>query len=301
MYPLDRRRIASHIYELLHSLRRTAILLCVSHSTVSRWIAQPHKIPYKKRDSPKTYVLSTCLRSVVANNPFLSLRNIQLIIYQTTQCSVSYQLIRTVLKSIGISKKKARFHGRPERVIRHTHDFLSKRDALSQEGRSFVSVDETSFGRNGTPVYGYAPRSSPLFVKQKPPRTTTTSVLTAVKQNGKPVLSKKIGSFDSISFVDALKSFSFERGTVVLLDNVAFHHSRVVKQYARECDIHLLYVPAYSPWYNPVEGVFSVVKRHYRIHNSIEDAFDAITHRHVKAFFDKSFSLQNSPEFVEIS
>ena len=52
--------------------------------------------------------------------------------------------------------------------------------------------------------------------------------------------------------------FNLQPDTVVLIDNVAFHHSKIVKQYARDRNIHLLYVPPYSPWFNPVEGVFSI-------------------------------------------
>lgn len=48
MYPLERRNIALHIYSILNSLRKTAILCQVSHSTISRWIHCPHKKQYTK-------------------------------------------------------------------------------------------------------------------------------------------------------------------------------------------------------------------------------------------------------------
>ena len=35
-YPLDRRNLALHIYSLFQSLRKTALILNVSHMTVSR-------------------------------------------------------------------------------------------------------------------------------------------------------------------------------------------------------------------------------------------------------------------------
>ena len=40
MYPLDRRKL---IYSLGGSLRKTAKLLMVSHSTISRWFNRPEK------------------------------------------------------------------------------------------------------------------------------------------------------------------------------------------------------------------------------------------------------------------
>ena len=48
MYPLERRNIALHIYSILNSLRKTAILCQVSHSTIFRWIHSPYKKQYTK-------------------------------------------------------------------------------------------------------------------------------------------------------------------------------------------------------------------------------------------------------------
>lgn len=39
----------------------------------------------------------------------------------------------------------------------------------------------------------------------------------------------------------------------VVLDNARIHHARVVKQKAMELDRHLLFLPAYSPTFNPIE------------------------------------------------
>jgi len=47
MYPVDRRTLAVHIYSLLKSLRKTATMLQVSHSTISRWLKNPIKKPYR--------------------------------------------------------------------------------------------------------------------------------------------------------------------------------------------------------------------------------------------------------------
>ena len=43
--------------------------------------------------------------------------------------------------------------------------------------------------------------------------------------------------------------------------------------------------PPSSPWFNPVEEVFSVVKRHYYKNGNIADAFGIVTSDHCNAFF----------------
>ena len=43
MYSMEKRRIAIHIYSIVKSLRKTALLCQTSHSTISRWINNPNK------------------------------------------------------------------------------------------------------------------------------------------------------------------------------------------------------------------------------------------------------------------
>ena len=46
MYSLDRRYLARHLYSLLPSVRKTALLLQVSPATISRWLRHPHRKIY---------------------------------------------------------------------------------------------------------------------------------------------------------------------------------------------------------------------------------------------------------------
>jgi hypothetical protein len=47
----------------------------------------------------------------------------------------------------------------------------------------------------------------------------------------------------------------------LVLDNARIHHARRVKEKARQLDIHLLFLPAYSPKYNPIEFLWKDGKR----------------------------------------
>ena len=89
-------------------------------------------------------------------------------------------------------------------------------------------------------------------------------------------------------FMGFLERLQLPHGAVILLDNVCFHHANVVKQLALSRQWTLLYTPPYSPWFNPIEGVFSVVKRAYYKGCSIDEAFAAVTQVHLAAFVDKS-------------
>lgn len=294
MYPLDRRKLAAHVYGLLHSLRKTAVILQVGHSTVARWLKSPSKKLYPQRPS-KAQQLAPALRAMVLADPFMSLCSLQKRVLSTFGFSVSKELLRVALKRGGLSKKKAKFFSRPAGLEQTTQAFLVARDKYIAEGRLFVSLDETSFGRHGCEVRGYAPVGQLLTIRKARPRVTTVSCLAAVTRETVLAREQVVGAFNTARFLDFMQRLQLPAGTVFLLDNVRFHHANAVKDLARQRQWTLLYTPPYSPWYNPIEGVFSVVKRAYYKGCSIDECFATVTRSHLAAFMDKSISLRNMP------
>lgn len=297
MYSRDLRRAAMHAYTKTNSLRNVAALLNVCHTTVMRWLKSGDaRVVYPQRAS-KGRMLTDFIRQAVTQDPFMTTRRLATVIRETHNVSVSRELVRCVLKRTGVTLKKAKFFGRPHDVAERTLDFVTRRDALLREGRRFVSLDETAFGRHHPAVYGYAPRGQQLYMRRTPARITTTSVLAAVSSDGQASFQRQPGSYNTSSFLAALETFPLHRDTVVLLDNVSFHHARAIKDFANQRGLVLLYVPPYSPWFNPVEGVFSVAKRHYYRHGSIDAALAAVTPQHVMSFFAESMRQTHGPAF----
>ena len=175
MYPIDRRKLALHIHSLLNSLRKTAILLQVSHSTISRWLKNQARKKYTK--SKKTiYKSDLIIESIrTAIYPFISITKLTLLLQQTSNVLVSKELVRIAISKLGLSKKKARFYGEPNNLKEKTEIFLEQRDKYIKQNRRFLSIDETSFGRNGINTFGYSRIGRPLYIKKKQPRVTTTS------------------------------------------------------------------------------------------------------------------------------
>ena len=232
MYPIDRRKLAQHVYSMLSSLRKSAIILQVSHSTISRWIKQPERLKYKRNTVTKGSAIVGTIRDALANDPFLSTIKLSNMIKDVLKINVSKELVRTAIQTLGLSRKKARFFSRPKDLDHKTELFICARDKFSQEGRSFVSIDETSFGRNGKPIMGYAPVGKQLKIQRSAPRRTTTSSLVAASMDQIISRVELQGSFRSQTFSSFLESLPLPSGTVVLLDNVAFHHSKVAKDAA---------------------------------------------------------------------
>ena len=50
----------------------------------------------------------------------------------------------------------------------------------------------------------------------------------------------------------------------VMLDNLNVHKANLVKSLCKRHDVELIFNVSYSPLFNPIEGVFSVVKAAYK-------------------------------------
>jgi len=289
MYSIDRRKIAIHVYSLLRSLRKTAIILQVSHTTISRWLKNPERKLYYRK-SLRTEQIIDIIKTTIISNPFITVRSFVKVIKDTLNIQVSRELVRVVIKKLGFTSKKAKFFSKPNHIKQTTETFIERRDRFIQENRYIVSLDETSFGRNGKPVFGYSTKGSPLIVPKPPPQAKATSVLAVVDNKG--IVSRKSvqGAYNKELFLEFLQSLQLPLDTVILLDNVRFHHSNVIKEFVQTKQWTLLYVPPYSPWFNPIEEVFSIVKRHYYRYWNINTAFDSIKESHCKSFFEHALN-----------
>jgi len=293
MYSEDIRNLAIKLYHKILNLRKVASLIDVNYSTISRWnnyVPIPRKKIVKKLDGSD---ISESIKLYISSHPCCTLKDIQQIIHTTFKIQVSLELIRLFLVRNNYSKKKVKYYSEPKDDKSKLELFLDYRVKYIKEGRKFISIDETSFGRNFLSTFGYSIKGHKIYIKRPYVRITTQSVVSAVAVDNPIYFYKKDGSFNTESFSKFLNSLNYSRGSVLLMDNVKFHHSRVVKEIAKNKEWDILYIPPYSPIFNPIEGVFSIVKRVYSKCLSIETSFDAVTNNHVISFFKQSFNAVN--------
>ena len=83
--------------------------------------------------------------------------------------------------------------------------------------------------------------------------------------------------------------------SVLVMDNVAVHHTELVTGLFREAGKVVLYLPPYSPDRNPIEEAFSYVKYYLKAHDEllqalpnpsvvIKAAFESITSDHCNSW-----------------
>jgi transposase len=258
--------------------------------TISRWLKNQERKIYTTNRILKSNLIVETLRAIIKNNPIVSLYTMTEIVKKTLNFSVSKELVRSIIKKLGFTKKKARFFGVPKKLQEKTEEFLTKRDHFLKDNRLVVSLDETSFGRNCKNVIGYSQKGVQLRMPLSKCRVTTVSSLTVVSSTEIIQHEEINGSYNTKKFELFLENLSLPKHTVILLDNVSFHRSASVRPLCRKKDFELLFVPPYSPWYNPIEGVFSIIKRHYYKTRDIQGSFHVVTKEHCQAFFRQSYN-----------
>ena len=125
-------------------------------------------------------------------------------------------------------------------------------------------VDECGTHTSLAPLYGYAPRGEQLRFSVPRKRGKNTTLLASMSSEGMgPTLAVE-GATTALVFeayVERVLAPSLKEGQVVVMDNLGAHRPKRVRELieARGCEL-LVYLPAYSPDYNPIEEAFAKIK-----------------------------------------
>ena len=288
-------------------------MLNISKSIVHKWstqlkdnILRGHSRITKIRKSKKNSTpIQMFLCSSIQNNPFLTLMDLRKAVFIQFGFNISITTVSKILKLNKIHRKRVR------RVVVKSQAYLDtlqlKREQFVRDIRQInenkiVSVDETAFYKQMVPTYGYCKSGERLLAQKTSQRHEKYTILSAV--TNKTVVAYQIikGSATKAIYMDFVKNKIIpvlNGGEFYLLaDNLQCHHSTEVKELVTLNNGHCIYTPPYSPDFNPIENVFSVVKHYVKkqcLHNVrllkeyIEYAFDSFNVSLLQNMFTHSF------------
>lgn len=126
-----------------------------------------------------------------------------------------------------------------------------------------VFLDETATNTKMARRYGRAPRGERCRVAVPFGHWKTITVTAALRANGLmatalfdgPMTGARFRGYVEETLVPALK-----RGDTVVLDNLPAHKVSGIREHIEAAGARLLYLPAYSPDFNPIELVFAKLK-----------------------------------------
>jgi transposase len=300
MYSADIKKLILSIYFKLKSLRKTQDLTNIPKTTISRWKNNILSVKREKIDT-LTPVIIESITIILQLYPFLSVNEIQTRIKNTFNIVCSSHLIRLIMKKkMNLTYKKPKFINCPneQKQNEQIKSFCSNFTQLNTKLNNplIVSIDEVGFSSNSRPLKCWYKKGKINYIKIKPNiETKNKSSCVCITINGAILKYKTLNHpYNKIYFLDFLKSLSLPENTIILLDNVSFHHSKDVVKYAFEQKFNLLYTPPYCPWFNPIENVFSVVKNYYRKNRVINDSFNHINSTVVINSFNSAINKINN-------
>jgi transposase len=143
-----------------------------------------------------------------------------------------------------------------------------------------VVVDESGSNIALTPQYGWAPKGERAHGSVPRNRGRNTTLLASLSLTGIGACMIIEGSVNALAFeayVEQLLVPSLSAGQIVVLDNLSAHKGARIRQLIEERGCELLFLPAYSPDYSPIEETFSKLKAFLRrvgarTHEALQEA-----------------------------
>lgn len=126
-----------------------------------------------------------------------------------------------------------------------------------------VFVDESGFNTAMTRGYARAPSSERAWGRVPRNHGRNQTLICALHNAGPLAPFILTGAVNGVSFewyVRHVLCPTLQPGQVVLMDNLSSHHRASVRTLIEAQSCHLLFLPPYSPDFNPIELMFSKIK-----------------------------------------
>ena len=153
----------------------------------------------------------------------------------------------------------------------------------------FVFLDESSTSIALTRRYARAPRGQRAYGQVPRNHGRPTTLLAALSPAGLGAAMTLEGAANTAAFLAYVREVlapTLRPGQLVIVDNVSFHRADAIRDAIAAAGCVLLFLPPYSPDFNPIEQAFSKLKAHLRkaaartqaaLETAIADALATIT------------------------
>ncbi len=135
--------------------------------------------------------------------------------------------------------------------------------AHSLDARRLVFVDQMGTNISLSPLYAWALKGQRAYCSVPRNRGSNTTVLSSMTLEGMgPALTVE-GSTTSVVFetyVEQVLAPTLRKGQVVVMDNLSAHKGERIRDLIEGQGCELLYLPSYSPDFNPIEEAFAKIK-----------------------------------------
>ena len=158
------------------------------------------------------------------------------------------------------------------------------------DANRLVFLDESGINTDMTRRYGRS-KGKRRVVDSAPLNTPkTTTLLSCIRLDGTTVPMVFQGALNKERFLEYLRDYlvpKLRAGDIVVMDNLGSHKVTGVADLIRSAGAEPMYLPPYSPDYNPIEKMWSKLKAYFRklklrsvelLCAAVPDAFALVTH-----------------------
>jgi transposase len=170
--------------------------------------------------------------------------------------------------------------------------------AQTLDARSLVFVDEMGTNTSLSPLYGWSKKGQRAYGSVPRNRGKNTTLLSSMSIEGMGPSLAVEGATDTKVFETYVKRVpapTLREGQVVVMDNLSAHKGERVRELIEQRGCEPLYLPSYSPDFNPIEEAFSKMKDILRrvearsreaLLEAIGAAISAVSDRDARGFFE---------------
>jgi transposase len=166
--------------------------------------------------------------------------------------------------------------------------------------RKLLFVDEMGTNTSLSPRYAYSPKGKRAYAQVPRNRGANTTLLASMSLEGMgPCFAVEGATTTTVfeTYVEKILAPSLRGGQIVVLDNLGAHKSERVRELIEGRGCQLLFLPPYSPDFNPIEEAFSKIKGALRkagartreaLIEALGVAISAVSARDARGFFEHS-------------
>ena len=177
-----------------------------------------------------------------------------------------------------------------EKQENHVELPVDKLVFLDESGVNIDMVRRYGRAKNKNRVNDYAPVNTPK----------KTTLVSSVRLDGTQAYEFFQGSLNGKNFLSYVKNTlipTLKKGDIVVMDNLSCHKVKGVKEAIEEAGASVLYLPPYSPDFNPIEMMWSKMKTLLHnwktdtpelLYSVIPDAFSSVSVSDISGWFTAS-------------
>jgi len=220
----------------------------------------------------------------ITENKVITIKEIIKTINTKFNILLSENSIYNILKKNKFTYKQVKIKTNPYTLDEQKIQLSNVKSVIDYLDRNNIcSYDEISAVSNKIPRRGWSKIGEECIIENK--NTLYGKRFTiGLTVDTKKVVNFKIveGGMKTDNFIDLMKDFQINHNKnnekTIFLDNASVHHSKKFKEFAKETKIHALYNVPYNSDKNPVEYVFSLLRKvlERSVFKTIEDLTEIV-------------------------